>query len=174
MVAEVDTCFVSFQIPEMCNFTKSPWKTQKKIRSMLNMWFKDNIFGISGEEDSDVMSAFVVFSAMGYYPITPIIPVYTIGSLLLSKITINLPNQEQFIVSVPNCSDKNKYIQSAKLSGEVLDTPWFTHEQLMNGGVIKLEMCAHPNRSVCLSESEYPKNFKFICKLGIFIHILNL
>jgi putative alpha-1,2-mannosidase len=70
---------------------------------------------------------------MGYCPITPGIPVYTIRSLLFSIITIDLPNQKQFIVLATNCSDKNKYIQSAKINGEVLDAPWFTHDQLTNG-----------------------------------------
>ena len=119
MVAEVDMCFVSFHIPDMYNFTNSLWKTQKKIRSMLNMWFKDNIFGIPGDEDCGEMSAFVLFSAMGFYPITPGIPVYTIGSPLFLKITIDLPNQKQFIVSASNCSEKNNYIQNAKINGEL-------------------------------------------------------
>ena len=136
----------SFHIPYLYNFTSSPWKTQKKIRMLLNTWFKDNIFGIPGDEDGGGMSAFVVFSSMGFYPVTPGIPVYTIGSPLFSKVTIQLPHQKNFVVLAPNCSETNKYIQSAKLNGEVLDTPFFTHNDIVNGGVLELEMGKYPNK----------------------------
>tara|TARA_R110002050_G_scaffold172142_1_gene304381 strand:- start:9399 stop:11621 length:2223 start_codon:yes stop_codon:yes gene_type:complete len=150
----------SFHIPYLYNLTDSPWKTQKKIRMLLNTWFKDNIFGIPGDEDGGGMSAFVVFSAMGFYPITPGIPVYTIGSPLFSKITINLPNDKQFIISAPNCNDTNKYIQSAKLNGEILNSPWFNHNDLMNGGTLELEMGAYPNKEWGLNMNGVPKEFK--------------
>ncbi|WP_319589310.1 GH92 family glycosyl hydrolase [uncultured Draconibacterium sp.] len=150
----------SFHIPYLYNLTNSPWKTQKKIRMLLNMWFKDNEFGIPGDEDGGGMSAFVVFSAMGFYPITPGIPVYTIGSPLFSKITINLPNGKQFIVSAPKCNETNKYIQSAKLNGEILNSPWFTHDQLNNGGMLELEMGAYPNKGWGLDSSGVPEEFK--------------
>lgn len=137
----------SFHIPYLYNFTDSPWKTQKKIRMLLNTWFSDNIHGIPGDEDGGGMSAFVVFSAIGFYPVTPGIPVYAIGSPLFSKITIGLPNNKQFIVSAPKCDEKNKYIQSAKFNGKVLDSPWFTHDELMNGGILELEMGEFPNKT---------------------------
>ena len=136
----------SFHIPYLYNLTDSPWKTQKKIRLMLDTWFMDNIFGIPGDEDGGGMSAFVVFSAMGFYPITPGVPVYAIGSPLFSKITIHLPNGKDFIVSAPGCSEINKYIQSAKLNEETLNSPWFTHEDLANGGILELQMGAYPNK----------------------------
>ena len=150
----------SFHIPYMYNLTSSPWKTQKKIRMLLNTWFKDNIHGIPGDEDGGGMSAFVVFSAMGFYPITPGIPVYTIGSPLFSKITINLPNGNKFIVSAPQCSETNKYIQSAKLNGKVLNAPWFTHNDLINGGILELEMGAYPNRDWGTDVNGIPEAFR--------------
>lgn len=150
----------SFHIPYLYNLTSSPWKTQKRIRMLLNTWFKDNIFGIPGDEDGGGMSAFVVFSAMGFYPITPGIPVYTIGSPLFSKITINLPNGKKFIISAPNCSETNKYIQSAKLNGEELNSPWFTHDQLINGGILELEMGAYPNKDWGLDMNGVPEEFR--------------
>ena len=150
----------SFHIPYLYNLTKSPWKTQKKIRMLLNTWFKDNIFGIPGDEDGGGMSAFVVFSSMGFYPITPGIPVYTIGSPLFSKIKINLPNGKVFTINAPNCNEKNKYIQKASLNGKTLDGPWFTHEDLVNGGTLELEMGSYPNKSWGASEENIPQIFK--------------
>jgi len=136
----------SFHIPYLYNFTKSPWKTQKRIRFLLDAWFKDNIYGIPGDEDGGGMSAFVVFSSMGFYPVTPGLPVYTIGSPLFSKVTIDLPNKKQFRLTANNCSVVNKYIQSAKLNGKLLNTPWFTHDQLLSGGHLELEMGPKPNK----------------------------
>jgi predicted alpha-1,2-mannosidase len=137
----------SFHIPYLFNYTSSPWKTQKKIRFLLDTWFKDNEFGIPGDEDGGGMSAFVVFSSMGFYPVTPGIPVYTIGSPVFEKVAISLPNGKQFQMIANKCSVVNKYIQSAKLNGKVLDTPWFSHEQLVNGGKLELEMGPLPNKS---------------------------
>jgi len=151
----------SFHIPYLYNLTDSPWKTQKKIRMLLNTWFKDNIFGIPGDEDGGGMSAFVVFSAMGFYPVTPGIPVYTIGSPLFTKVTINLPNKKKFIVSAPDCSEKNKYIQSAKLNGSVLNAPWFTHDDLVNGGLLELVMGPYPNKQWGLDAIAVPAVFKY-------------
>jgi predicted alpha-1,2-mannosidase len=137
----------SFHIPYLYNFTDAPWKTQKHIRQLLDVWFKDNIFGVPGDEDGGGMMAFVVFSSMGFYPVTPGLPVYTIGSPVFSKVTIDLPNGKQFTLTAKNCSETNKYIQKATLNGKPLNTPWFTHEQLVNGGRLELEMGPVPNKA---------------------------
>jgi predicted alpha-1,2-mannosidase len=137
----------SFHIPYLYNLTDSPWKTQKKIRMLLDAWYPDNIFGIPGDEDGGGMSAFVVFSSMGFYPLIPGLPVYTIGSPLFEKITINLPDGKKFIIEAPGGTATNKYIQKAWLNGKPLDAPWFSHSDLMNGGTLKLEMGPYPNLS---------------------------
>ena len=137
----------SFHIPYLYNYTSSPWKTQKRIRFLLDTWFKDNVFGIPGDEDGGGMTAFVVFSAMGFYPVTPGVPVYTIGSPVFEKVAIDLPNGKTFQVIANKSSVKNKYIQSAKFDGKVLETPWFTHQQLVAGGKLELEMGPLPNKT---------------------------
>jgi len=137
----------SFHIPYLYNYTGAPWKTQKRVRFLLDVWYKDNIFGIPGDEDGGGMSAFVVFSSMGFYPITPGKPVYTIGSPVFSKVTVNLPGGKQFKLVANNCSVINKYIQSAKFNGKVLNKPWFTHEQLISGGLLELQMGPKPNKN---------------------------
>jgi predicted alpha-1,2-mannosidase len=136
----------SFHIPYLYNFTDAPWKTQQRIRYLLDVWFKDNVFGIPGDEDGGGMTAFVVFSSMGFYPLTPGLPVYTIGSPVFSKVTINLTNGKQFRLTAKNSSVVNKYIQSAKMDGKPLNTPWFTHAQLVAGGHLELEMGPKPNK----------------------------
>jgi predicted alpha-1,2-mannosidase len=136
----------SFHIPYLYNFTNAPWKTQQRIRFLLDVWFKDNIFGIPGDEDGGGMTSFVVFSSMGFYPVTPGLPVYTIGSPLFKKVTIRLQNGKQFKVTAHNASVINKYIQNAKFNGTPLNTPWFSHEQLVAGGHLELEMGPMPNK----------------------------
>jgi predicted alpha-1,2-mannosidase len=143
----------SFHIPYLYNYTNSPWKTQQKIRLLLSTWFKDDIFGIPGDEDGGGMSAFVVFSSMGFYPITPGVPVYTIGSPVFSKITIALENGKKFTVTAHHCSTVNKYIQSGRMNGIQLKTPWFSHAQLMNGGTLELEMGSKPNKKWGVEEN---------------------
>ncbi|WP_316828791.1 GH92 family glycosyl hydrolase [Pedobacter miscanthi] len=137
----------SFHIPYLYNFTASPWKTQRRIRFLLDTWFKDNVFGIPGDEDGGGMTAFAVFSSMGFYPLTPGIPTYTIGSPVFEKVNIALPNGKTFRVIANNSSVVNKYIQSAKLNGKELNTPWFTHEQLVAGATLELEMGPKPNKN---------------------------
>lgn len=137
----------SFHIPYLYNYFGAPWKTQKRIRLLLDVWFKDSIFGIPGDEDGGGMSAFVVFSAMGFYQVTPGIPVYTIGSPLFEKTTINLPNNKQFKILAKGANKANKYIQSATLNGKTLDKPWFSHADLVNGGSLILEMGPKANKN---------------------------
>jgi predicted alpha-1,2-mannosidase len=141
----------SFHIPYLYNYT-APWKTQKQIRFLLDVWFKDNIFGIPGDEDGGGMTAFVVFSSMGFYPITPGKPEYTIGSPLFEKSTIDLPNGKKFTVEAHNASVVNKYIQSAKFDGKVINVPTFTHAQLVAGGTLELEMGPKPNKTWGIAE----------------------
>jgi predicted alpha-1,2-mannosidase len=137
----------SFHIPYLFNYSGEPWKTQKRIRFLLDVWFKDNIFGIPGDEDGGGMSAFVVFSSMGFYPVTPGLPIYTIGSPVFEEVKINLENGKIFTVKASGCSVVNKYIQSAKLNGKPLTKTWFTHDELMNGATLELEMGSKPNKT---------------------------
>ncbi len=137
-----------FHIPYLFNFTESPWKTQQKIRFLLDTWYPDNMFGIPGDEDGGGMTAFVVFSMMGFYPITPGIPWYTIGSPVFEEVTIDLPNGKTFTVLAQGSSDENKYIQSAEFNGKSMEIPWFSHEDLINGGTLKLVMGPKPNKEL--------------------------
>ena len=131
---------VTFFIPYLYNYTNAPWKTQKYSRLILDTWFQDNIFGVPGDEDGGSMSAFVVFSAMGFFPVTPGLPVYGITSPIFTKISIELPNGKKFTVEAKKSSRKNKYIQSATLNGKPLTVLSFTHTELLNGGTLVLEM----------------------------------
>ncbi|MEJ7768715.1 MAG: GH92 family glycosyl hydrolase [Chitinophagaceae bacterium] len=137
---------VTFFIPYLYNYTNAPWKTQKYTRLLLDTWFQDNIFGVPGDEDGGAMSAFAVFSAMGFYPTTPGLPVYSITSPLFTRISINLFNGKKFTIVANKSSRKNKYIQSATLNGKLLNSLSFSHAELLNGGTLVLEMGEETNK----------------------------
>lgn len=138
----------SFHIPYLYNFTDAPWKTQRRIRFLMDTWYKDNIFGIPGDEDGGGMTAFVVFSMMGFYPVTPGIPWYTIGSPVFEEVSIQLENGKTFRIIAEGASAKNKFIQSASLNGKNLQSPWFSHEDLMNGATLRIELGSKPKKTL--------------------------
>jgi len=136
----------SFHIPYLYNYFGAPWKTQKRTRFLLDVWFKDNIFGIPGDEDGGGMTAFVVFSSMGIYPVTPGLPYYNISSPVFEKVSIQLTNGKEFTVLANGASRSKKYIQKAFINGEEIFSPFITHEQIMNGATLELELGELPNK----------------------------
>jgi len=137
----------SMHIPYLYNYAGEPWKTQKRIRSLLTQWFRNDLMGMPGDEDGGGMTAFVVFSAVGFYPVTPGIPAYTIGSPLFSNVKIKLANSKIFEIVAKDCSAENKYIQSATLNGKVWNQTWFHHNDIREGGNLVLQMGSQPNYS---------------------------
>ncbi len=137
----------SLHIPYLYNYAGKPWMTQKRIRTLLNQWFRNDLMGVPGDEDGGGMSAFVAFSQMGFYPVTPGSPTYNIGSPVFSHIKINLGNGNVFEIKANNVSAENKYIQSARLNGQPINQAWFEHVAIATGGILELEMSPKANRS---------------------------
>ncbi|GAB3927526.1 GH92 family glycosyl hydrolase [Mucilaginibacter myungsuensis] len=137
----------SYHIPYLYNYLGAPWKTQKRIRMLIDTWFPDNVFGIPGDEDGGGTTGFVVLSMMGFFPVTPGVPVYTIGSPSFGEASVKLPSGKTFTVKAINNSKNNVYIQKAMLNGKVLDKPWFTHTDLLKGGTLTLTMGDRPNKA---------------------------
>jgi putative alpha-1,2-mannosidase len=123
-----------------------PWKTQKMVRDILLSQYNDQPNGLCGNEDCGQMSAWYVFSAMGFYPVNPADGNYYIGSPLFDKSSIKISENKFFTVSAENNSSENKYIQQAFLNGRVLNKPFITHKDITNGGTLTLIMGAKPNK----------------------------
>lgn len=136
-----------FHVPYLYNYAGKPWKTQFRIRQIMDIWFDDSPLGLPGDEDGGAMCAWYVFSAMGFYPVTPGTGIYAIESPFFERTEIELPDEKRFIIEAKNNSKRNKYIQSARLNGQSINRPWLTHEEIMNGGILKLEMGEHPNKN---------------------------
>jgi predicted alpha-1,2-mannosidase len=135
-----------FHIPYLYNYFGAPWKTQKRTRFLLDTWFPDNPFGIPGDEDGGAMTAFVVLSYLGIYPVTPGLPYYTITSPVFEKATIHLENGKDFTIIAKGASKKNKYIQKAYIDGREIYSPFITHEQIMSGATLELILSDFPNK----------------------------
>lgn len=137
----------SMHVPYLYNYAGKPWLTQKRVRQLLNQWFRNDLMGVPGDEDGGGLASFVVFSQLGFYPVTPGMPCYNIGSPVFSHIKIKLSNGSVFEIKANNASTENKYIQSAKLNGKELNKPWFNHDDMANGGLLELEMGPKANKS---------------------------
>jgi predicted alpha-1,2-mannosidase len=146
----------SFVIPYIYNRLGAPWKTQKRVRMLLESFFPDTIYGIPGDEDGGGMSAFVVFSMLGIYPVTPGVPVYDIASPVFEKATIHLRNGHDFVFVAHATSRDNKYVQSIRLNGKDLDHYWFRHADIANGGRLELMMGNVPNTVLGTEERVFP------------------
>jgi predicted alpha-1,2-mannosidase len=135
----------SFHIPYLYDFSGQPWKTQRRVRQMMDVWYGDGPLGIPGDDDGGATSSWYVLSAIGFYPVCPGSPVYEIGSPIFGKITIRLGDGKEFTVIANHVSARNKYIQSALLNGKPLNKPWFRHADIVDGGSLTLEMTDQPN-----------------------------
>ena len=136
----------SHHIAYLYPFAGAAWKTQKVIRDIIREEYSNQPGGISGNDDVGQMSAWLVFSMAGFYPVTPGMPVYIIGSPVFDRVTFNLENGRQFIIETINNSNENRFIQSAKLNDSDFNRSYLFHDEIMNGGKLVLQMDASPNK----------------------------
>jgi predicted alpha-1,2-mannosidase len=130
----------SHHMAYLYNFVNKPHKTQEKVRQILTELYTNMPDGISGNEDCGQMSAWYIFSSLGFYPVTPGSNQYIIGAPLFEKATIHLENGKSFTVQANNQSEENKYIQSVKLNGENYEFSYIEHQDIMKGGSLVFEM----------------------------------
>lgn len=133
------------------NYAGTPWKTQDLARKVMDELYHDGPDGLCGNEDMGQMSAWYVLSAMGFYPVAPGQNIYAVGSPAFSKIVLHLDknfyNTDKLVIETTENSQSNKYIQSATLNGEPLNRPWFDHEVIKNGAVLRFQMGAEPSKT---------------------------
>jgi predicted alpha-1,2-mannosidase len=146
----------SLHIPYLYNYLGSPWKTQKRVRMLLDTWFTDTTLGMPGDEDGGGMSAFVVFSMMGLYPVTPGIPIYDLASPVFDRVTIRLHDGKTFSIVSQNNSKDNKYIQEIRLNGQSRQKVWIRHADVINGGKLELKMSNMPNQELGSNPTDLP------------------
>jgi predicted alpha-1,2-mannosidase len=135
----------SHHMAYLYNFVNKPYKTQEKVHQILTELYKNEPDGIAGNEDCGQMSAWYIFSAMGFYPVTPGSNDYIIGTPLFEKATINLENGKNFTIKAFDLSDENKYIDYVELNGSRLDESYITSNTILSGGILEFYMTDAPS-----------------------------
>ena len=133
------------QMAYMYNYAGEPWKTQREVRRILDTEYENVPGGLSGNDDAGQMSAWYLFSAMGFYPVCPATPYYMLGTTSFKSIKIHLDNSKTFTIENDNPWADCYYIQSATLNGVPYTKNYITHQDIMNGGTLKLSMGSAPN-----------------------------
>jgi len=132
-------------IPYLYAYSGQQWKTAEKVSSILKEMYHDRPDGIIGNEDCGQMSAWFVFSSLGFYPVFPASGIYVIGSPMFNKSTIRLNDGKKFVVQTVNVKEGNIYVQSIELNGKKYEKSFIKHTDIMKGGLLKITMGKQPN-----------------------------
>jgi predicted alpha-1,2-mannosidase len=149
----------SQHIAYLYNYAGKPWKTQEKIHLIMNHLFDNTPDGICGNEDCGQMSAWYIFSSLGFYPVCPGSNEYIFGTPSVEKAVISLENGKQFTVIANNLSDENLYIKSVSLNGKEINRSFILHDEIMKGGTLVYEMSAKPYKDWATSKESRPYSF---------------
>lgn len=146
-------------IPYLYDYAGQPWKTQRMTRTLLDKWFRNDLMGIPGDEDGGGLCGFAAFSMMGFYPVTPGLPVYALTSPVFEEIKIDTGDGRSFRIVCHNYSPDNIYIQKAVLNGQEWDKAWISHKDIVDGGTLELYMGRYPEKTWAAGEDSCPPSF---------------
>ncbi len=132
-------------IPYLYNWTNNPWKTQSRVRMIMNTMYGNKEDGLCGNDDAGQMSAWYVFSALGFYPVCPGSERYEIGSPLVKEAKVDMGNGKIFLIKTVDQSEENIYVQKVELNGKPLDRNYFLHSEIAGGGELVFYMKSNPN-----------------------------
>ena len=136
----------SHHIPYLYAWTTEPWKTQECLRNIMNKMYRNDIRGLGGNDDCGQMSAWFIFSALGFYPVCPGTDQYVLGAPYIPYADVTLPGGKHLIVKAPKVSDRNRYVRRVLLNGQPYPRLYITHRQLTEGCTLEFEMTDKPNR----------------------------
>ena len=146
----------SHHIIYLYSWTSQPWKTQYWLREVLNRMYRPEIRGLGGNDDCGQMSAWYIFSVLGFYPVCPGTDQYVLGAPYLPYAKINLPNGRTFEIKAPGASDKNRYVKEVLRNGKPYGKLYITHSDILQGGTLEFEMSAKPAKRRGLRTSDKP------------------
>ena len=138
----------SHHIPYLYMWTSQPWKTQYWVREVMNKMYRNHIDGLCGNDDCGQMSAWYVFSAMGFYPVCPGSGQYVIGAPYLPYMKVRMGSGRYLEIKAPKVSDKNRYIQQVRWNGMAYNQAYVTYDMLMQGGTLEFDMGSRPNKKL--------------------------
>ncbi|MBV8804017.1 MAG: GH92 family glycosyl hydrolase [Sinobacteraceae bacterium] len=128
-------------------FAGQPWRTQERLRQIVTSQYQPTPGGLSGNDDLGQMSAWLIFTSLGFYPVTPASGEYVIGRPFVNRAVLRLPNGKQFSIVADNSSDENGYVGSVRLNGQPLARAFIRHEEIMGGGELHFVMQHTPNKT---------------------------
>ncbi|MFT3823544.1 MAG: GH92 family glycosyl hydrolase [Chitinophagaceae bacterium] len=141
------------------NYAGEPWKTQYWVREAVTRLYKPTPDGYCGDEDNGQTSAWYVFSSLGFYPVCPATDQYVLGAPQFKKITLQVQNGKQFVITAPGNSTANRYVQSVLFNGKAWSKNWISHSTLQQGGSMQVVMVAAPNKNRGTKQEDYPYSF---------------
>ena len=151
----------SHHIAYLYAYAGQQWKTAKYVRRIMKDLYKDDPDGLCGNEDCGQMSAWYILSAMGFYQVHPASGIYVLGSPALDRSEIHIPGSNNtFIIAANNNSDSNVYIESVKFNGKPYTKSYITHEMIISGGLLELEMSDEPNKNFAVKAADRPQSPK--------------
>ncbi len=151
----------SHHVAYLYDYAGAPWKTQRRVRQILDTQYATGPEGLAGNDDAGQLSAWYVLSALGFYPVAPGTDYYVIGSPLFDKVTINLENGKRFEIIAENNGPNHFYIQSATLNGKPYSRTFLRQGDILAGGKLVFEMGEHPNRHWGTGKANRPPSTKF-------------
>jgi predicted alpha-1,2-mannosidase len=141
------------------NYGGAPWKTQYWVRETMNRMYSAAPDGYCGDEDNGQTSAWYIFSALGFYPVTPAVNQYVLGAPLFKKVTLSLENGKTVTINAPANSADNRYVQSLQINGKPYSNNWVGHADLQKGAVLNFSMSAEPNKQRGSNPASFPYSF---------------
>lgn len=145
----------SHHVAYLYRWTDEPWKAESRLHAIMKQMYKNKIDGLSGNDDCGQMSAWYIFSSMGFYPVCPGSDQYVIGSPLVEEAVIHLGNGKQFTVKAENYAAENVFVKSMTLNGKPYKKSFITHSDIINGGELVFEMSRKPNKKSSSYEKPY-------------------
>jgi len=146
----------SHHVAYLYNYAGAPWKTQGRLSQIVASQYNTTPAGLSGNDDLGQMSAWLVFTSLGFYPVAPGSNEYVIGRPFLDKAVLNLPNGRKFTIRAENLTPANKYVGSVSLNGKPLAVSYLRHEQITAGGELVFRMQAEPNQDWGMAKAARP------------------
>ena len=141
------------------DYAGQPWKAQYWLREVMNRMYTAGPDGYCGDEDNGQTSAWYVFSALGFYPVCPGTDEYILGAPLFKKATLHFENGKNLVITAPDNSDTNRYVDEMRVNGTVYTKNYLKHNELLQGGTIDFKMTDRPNMQRGTQESDLPYSF---------------
>lgn len=147
------------QITYLYNYSGEPWKTQYLVREIMDRLYNPHPDGYPGDDDNGAMSAWYVFSAIGFYPVCPACGQYVLGSPLFKKVTLHLADGKKVQINAPNNNNENRYIKQLKVNEKRYSPNWISHKDLVKGVKLDFKMSSTPNKKRGIKKEDFPYSY---------------